>query len=85
MEAAVRAKKAGFDAVELHCAHGYLINQFLSPNSNHRTDDYGGDLKNRARFLLETLAEIKKAVGATYPVICRINGDEPRIENGATV
>jgi NADPH-dependent 2,4-dienoyl-CoA reductase/sulfur reductase-like enzyme len=85
MEAVVRAKKAGFDAVELHCAHGYLINQFLSPNSNHRTDEYGGDLKNRARFLLETIAEIKKAVGNAYPIICRINGDEPRIENGSTV
>ncbi len=84
-DAAARAKKAGLDAVELHAGHGYLINQFLSPNSNKRKDQYGGDLKNRARMLVETIAVIKEAVGDSYPVWCRINGDEPRIEGAATV
>jgi 2,4-dienoyl-CoA reductase-like NADH-dependent reductase (Old Yellow Enzyme family)/thioredoxin reductase len=84
-EAAQRLKKAGFDALELHCAHGNLINQFLSPNSNKREDEYGGDVKNRARFLLEIIASVKKAVGDSFPIICRINGDEPRHEGGASI
>ena len=84
-ESAARAKKAGFDAIELHAAHGYLLNEFLSPNSNTRQDQYGGDLKDRFRMLSETIAAVKEAVGDSYPVLCRINGDEPRIEGGATV
>ncbi len=73
-DAARRARDAGFDAVELHGAHGYLIGQFTSPESNHRRDDYGGDTRRRARFFVELVEAIKRQVGADYPVICRING-----------
>jgi 2,4-dienoyl-CoA reductase-like NADH-dependent reductase (Old Yellow Enzyme family)/thioredoxin reductase len=83
-EAARRTKEAGFDAVEIHGAHGYLINQFLSPLTNRRTDQYGGDLKKRARFLLEILERIREKVGGSYPVLCRINGDD-YIEGGITL
>jgi len=83
--AAGRAKSAGFDAVEIHAAHGYLLCQFLSAASNKRQDEYGGDLKNRARILLETIAAIKATVGDSYPVWCRINGREYGIEGGTTI
>ncbi len=68
-----RAKEYGFDAVQLHGAHGYLINQFLSPLTNHRTDGYGGSLDNRERFLLEVTRAVRKAVGAPYPVFIKLN------------
>jgi len=84
-EAAERAKRAGFDGVELHAAHGYLICEFLSPSSNKRHDQYGGDLRNRARMLLETITAVKEAVGDSYPVWCRLNGEELRIEGGTTI
>ena len=74
--AAYRARAAGFDAVEIHSAHGYLLNQFLSPFSNRRSDEYGGSDENRARFLLEILRAIRKQVGAHYPVIIRFSGEE---------
>lgn len=74
--AATRAKKAGFDAVEIHGAHGYLLNQFLSPFSNQRTDEYGGSEENRSRFLLSTVSAVRKAVGSDFPVIIRISADE---------
>lgn len=73
-EAAGRAREAGFDGVELHGAHGYLIGQFLSPESNRRRDDYGGDTRRRARFLVELVEAIKRELGPGYPVICRMNG-----------
>jgi 2,4-dienoyl-CoA reductase-like NADH-dependent reductase (Old Yellow Enzyme family) len=72
-KAAARAKAAGFDAVQIHCAHGYLLNQFLSKNSNRRTDQYGGALQNRASVLFETYKEIRQAVGAEYPVLIKLN------------
>ena len=75
-QAAVNARKAGFDAVEIHGAHSYLISQFLSPLTNHRTDEFGGCAENRARFPAMVLAAVRKAVGPRYPVILRINGDE---------
>ena len=74
--AAYRAKEAGFNAVILHCSHGYLIEQFLSPFSNKRQDDYGGDLYKRFRFLKEIIARIKQKVGDDFPLLCRISGME---------
>ncbi len=74
--ASVRAKKAEFDGIELHCAHGYLISQFLSPLTNKRTDIYGGDLESRSRFLLEILERIRQKVGQDYPIIIKISGSE---------
>ena len=75
-KAAGRAKKAGFDAVEIHGAHGYLLTQFLSPFSNHRNDGYGGSDENRSRFVLEVIEAVRKEVGPDYPVIIRISADE---------
>jgi 2,4-dienoyl-CoA reductase-like NADH-dependent reductase (Old Yellow Enzyme family)/thioredoxin reductase len=74
--AAARAQKAGFDAVNLHMAHGYLINQFLSPRSNHRKDQYGGDLEGRSRFAIEVLRRTRDKVGEDFPITCRLCGDE---------
>lgn len=79
-----RCKEAGYDAVELHGAHGYLINQFVSPFSNKRTDDYGGNFMNRLRFPLEIIARAKELVGDDYPMIYRISADE-LIEGGLTI
>lgn len=75
-EGADRAVKAGFDGIEIHMAHGYLVNQFLSPESNIRTDDYGGDTIRRSRFAREIVENIRKCVPEDYPVICRISADE---------
>jgi 2,4-dienoyl-CoA reductase (NADPH2) len=83
-ESALRAKKAGFDAVELICSAGYLISQFLSPATNKRTDEYGGSLKNRTRFAVEIIEKIKEKCGKDFPVGCRISGDE-FIEGGNTL
>ncbi|MEW6034700.1 MAG: FAD-dependent oxidoreductase [Chloroflexota bacterium] len=84
-EAALRAKKAGFEGVEVHAAHAYIFTQFLSAWSNKRRDAYGGALENRARFLLEVLRAIKGAVGGDFPAWCRINGREYGIEGGITI
>jgi 2,4-dienoyl-CoA reductase-like NADH-dependent reductase (Old Yellow Enzyme family)/thioredoxin reductase len=74
--AAYRARTAGFDAVELHAGHGYLVSSFLSPYTNHRTDEYGGNLENRMRFVLEMVAECRRRVGPDYPLLCRLNGSD---------
>lgn len=74
--AALRAKEAGFDGVELHGAHGYLLMQFLSALSNQRDDRYGGDFKARARFMLECTREVRNRVGPDFPVSIRISGEE---------
>jgi 2,4-dienoyl-CoA reductase-like NADH-dependent reductase (Old Yellow Enzyme family)/thioredoxin reductase len=75
--AAKRAREAGFDAAEIHCAHGYLLTQFLSALSNQRTDEYGGaTLKIRSRFVLEVIGEIRRQVGPEYPVSIRISAEE---------
>lgn len=83
-QAALRAKKAGFDAVEVHGAHGYLVAQFLSPFSNRRSDCYGGTLENRTRFAVEIVQKIKETAGSDYPVIFRISADE-YIEQGINI
>lgn len=75
-DAARRAKQCGFDAVEFHAAHHYLISEFLSPYWNKRTDMYGGNLNGRMKFLLEIISRTKEKVGNDYPLLCRINGDE---------
>ena len=81
---AVRAKQVGFDAVEIHAAHGYLGAQFLSPLSNHRTDAYGGSSERRARFVLEIGSGIREAVGDAFPVLLRFSADE-KLEGGLTL
>jgi len=75
-QAARRAKEADFDAVQIHCAHGYINNQFLSPLFNKRKDEYGGSIENRARIVLEVLREIRSVVGVDYPVLVKINSED---------
>lgn len=74
--AASRLKSAGFDAVEIHLGHGYLLSQFLSPKTNRRTDEYGGSVENRARFPLEVLRRVIEAVGPDFPVLGKLNLDD---------
>ncbi|MDR3315335.1 MAG: FAD-dependent oxidoreductase [Coriobacteriales bacterium] len=74
--AAHRVKTAGFDAVELHAAHGYLLNSFLSPYSNARDDEYGGDTKGRARIVREIIDAVRAACGADFPILVRTSADE---------
>jgi len=83
-KAAGRAKKAGFDGVQLHGAHGYLLSQFLSPFFNKRTDNYGGSVENRARILLEAFLAVRNEVGEKYPVLVKINSED-FVEGGLTV
>ena len=83
-EAARRTKDAGFDAVEIHGAHGYLLSTFLSPSTNKRTDEYGSSLENRARFACEVLARVRDKVGPAFPIIFRINGSD-YLEGGITL
>jgi 2,4-dienoyl-CoA reductase-like NADH-dependent reductase (Old Yellow Enzyme family)/thioredoxin reductase len=75
-EAARRVKEAGADGVEIHMAHGYLINQFLSPFSNKRGDEYGGDPDRRMRMAIEVLRTVRNQVGPDFLVLCRLSGDE---------
>ncbi|UCD58473.1 MAG: NADH:flavin oxidoreductase, partial [Candidatus Hydrogenedentota bacterium] len=72
-KAAARAKAAGFDAVQIHCAHGYLLNQFLAANTNKRTDRYGGAIEARARVLFDVYSRIRETVGGDYPVLIKLN------------
>jgi 2,4-dienoyl-CoA reductase-like NADH-dependent reductase (Old Yellow Enzyme family) len=75
-DAAARAKRCDFDAVEFHAAHGYLLSQFLSPLFNRRQDEYGGILANRGRIVLEVLHCIRRAVGPNYPVLIKLNSED---------
>jgi 2,4-dienoyl-CoA reductase-like NADH-dependent reductase (Old Yellow Enzyme family)/thioredoxin reductase len=84
-QAAARARKAGFDGVEVQAAHAYLLAGFLSPFTNQRCDLYGGSLEKRARILIEVLKAIRKSVGDDYIVGCRLNGREYGVENGLTL
>lgn len=72
-DTALNLKKAGFDAVEIYAAHGYLISEFLSKYANKRTDEYGGTLENRCRFLLEIVANVRKKVGDDFPILTRLS------------
>ncbi len=83
-QAAARAKDYGFDAVQLHGAHGYLINQFLSPITNKRDDEYGGALENRARFMMEVYESVRAAVGSDFPVMIKLTGAD-NLEGGLTI
>ena len=82
--AALRCRRAGFDGVQLHGAHGYGINQFLSGASNRRADEYGGSIDNRYRFLGETLKAVRAAVGKDYPVFIKLSGHD-YYEGGLTL
>ncbi|HMA55049.1 MAG TPA: NADH:flavin oxidoreductase [Acidobacteriota bacterium] len=82
--AAGRAGRAGFDGVQLHAAHGYLISSFLSPHTNRRTDEWGGPVENRARVLLEVLRGAKASCGRGFPVIVKLNSTD-FLEGGLTV
>jgi 2,4-dienoyl-CoA reductase-like NADH-dependent reductase (Old Yellow Enzyme family)/thioredoxin reductase len=84
-EGAERAKGAGFDGVELHATHGYLLSQFLSAASNRRQDAYGGDLRSRARIVLDILTAVKKRVGPDYPVWVRLTGVQFGVNKGITL
>jgi 2,4-dienoyl-CoA reductase-like NADH-dependent reductase (Old Yellow Enzyme family)/thioredoxin reductase len=75
-DAAERSKQAGFELIEIHGAHGYLVNQFLSKISNIREDDYGGDIKGRTRFAKEIVAEVRKRIGPDYPLSFKISAQE---------
>jgi len=75
-EAAWRVKQAGFDAVELHAAHGYLLSEFMSPILNRRTDRFGGDLENRMRFTLAVVDQIRRKCGTSFPVLVRYSFEE---------
>ncbi|HCL80115.1 MAG TPA: NADH:flavin oxidoreductase, partial [Synergistaceae bacterium] len=87
IDAAVRCKKAGYDGIELHGAHSYLIGQFFSPYYNKRTDAYGGSFENRMRFIAEIIRGIRAALGKRFPISVRINGDEmtPQIPDTLTL
>ncbi len=75
-EAAQRARQAGFDAIEIHGAHGFLLSEFLSPLTNLRVDAYGGSLANRARLHLEVLESVRRGAGETFPVFVRLGADD---------
>lgn len=75
-QASLRAQKSGFDCVEIHAAHSYLINQFLSPYYNQRQDQYGGNLDNRMRFLIEIYTAIRTLVGEDYPILVKLTASD---------
>ncbi len=83
-DAALRAKKAGFDGVEIHAGHGYLVQQFLSEFTNRRFDEFGGSLENRARFACEICKDIKKKCGSDFPVIIKLSSEE-KVPGGLTI
>jgi len=81
---AMRAREAGFDGVQIHAAHGYLLSQFLSPTLNCRNDEYGGAIRNRARALLEVFRTVRRAVGKDYPVLVKLNSQD-FVDGGLTL
>lgn len=83
-EAALRVKNAGFDGVEIHSAHGYLLSQFISPLTNKRTDEYGGNIKGRIKIHLEIIKAVREAVGEDFPILLRL-GASDYMEGGLTI
>ncbi|HYA86888.1 MAG TPA: NADH:flavin oxidoreductase, partial [Nitrospirota bacterium] len=83
-DASRRAREAGFDAVEIHSAHGYLLNQFLSPLTNKRTDEYGGGISNRIRLHVQVIQAVRSAVGSDFPIQIRL-GASDYTEGGTTI
>jgi NADPH2 dehydrogenase len=83
-DAALRVKEAGFDGVEIHSAHGYLLDQFFSPLTNKRTDEYGGNVYNRIRIHLQIIEAVRSAVGKDFPILLRL-GASDFMEGGATI
>lgn len=84
-DAAGRAQQAGFDAIEIHGGHGYIISEFISPAMNNRQDKYGGSLENRARLLTEILSAIRQRVGSNFPIWCKLDSIEYGKEDGITL
>jgi len=84
IEAAFRGKEAGFDGVEFHAAHEYLISEFLSPYTNKRTDEYGGRLENRLRLLVDIIRGARQKLGPDFIISVRMNGDD-YIPGGLTI
>lgn len=84
-DAAVRAKRAGFDAIEIHGAHGYIFSEFLSPAWNFRDDEYGGSVENRSRLLCQVVSACKERTGGDFPVWSRIDGTEFGVEDGIRI
>ncbi len=82
-DAAVRAQSAGFDGIELHCAHSYLLSQFLAPAYNRRKDGYGGSLLERSRIIREIIQAIREAVGQDFPILAKVNSED-FLDNGLT-
>lgn len=82
-DAALRVKKSGFDGVQIHVAHGYLLSQFLNPYYNQRTDEYGGSIENRGRIVFEVYEAVREAVGNDYPILVKINSEDC-MEGGLT-
>ena len=84
-DGAARAKKAGFDAIEIHGGHGYLLSSFISPKTNSRTDEYGGPIENRLRLLREVIAAVRAAVGPDFPVWVKLDSAEIGKKGGITL
>jgi 2,4-dienoyl-CoA reductase-like NADH-dependent reductase (Old Yellow Enzyme family) len=84
-DAALRSKKAGFDSIQLHFVHNFMLNQFLVPYFNRRKDEYGGSIENRARIAFEIMEAVRKAVGKDYPVIAKIHGRDYLEKDGMTL
>jgi len=83
--AAAIARDAGFDCVEIHAGHGYVLSSFLSPHYNHRADGYGGSVENRARLLTEVIRAVRDVVGPAFPILCRIDANEFRVADGIRI
>jgi len=82
-DAALRAQRAGFDGVEIHAAHGYFLSQFLNARKNTRTDEYGGTVRNRIRFLLEIMSGIQAKTGESFPILVKINCSDFEEDDGS--